>query len=203
MYDPSHFRRRVMTPRPWHPYAVSTRRTILLATVAVAVVVVGILTHRWFVDPHEDEPGSADAIFVLGGGGDRVGFALDLVRDGVSDTAVFASDFVESQGVWAARPCNDVRPDDVPESATFECHEPDPATTRGEARLLRDLATAHGWDTVVVVASTDQITRARRLIERCWDGELRLTGPDHDQPWPIRAFYEWGAGLKATVLRGC
>lgn len=182
---------------------MSTRRKILLSTLAVVVVAGSVLTVRWFVDPHKDDPGTADAIFVLGGGGDRVGFALDLVRDGVSDTAVFASEFVESQGVWAARPCNDVRPDDVPESATFECHEPDPATTRGEARLLRDLATERGWDTVVVVASTDQITRARRLVERCWDGEARFTGPDHDQPWPIRALYEWGAGLKATVLRGC
>lgn len=190
-------------PRHGTLNSVSTRRKTLLVPLAAMVVAGSVQTVRWFVDPSMDDPGTADAIFVLGGGGDRVGFALDLVRDGVSDTAVFASDFVESQGVWAARPCNDVRPDDVPESATFKCHEPDPATTRSEAFLLRDLAAEHGWDTVVVVASTDQITRARRLIERCWDGDLRLTGPDHDQPWPIRAFYEWGAGLKATVLRGC
>ena len=67
----------------------------------------------------------------------------------------------------------------------------------------RDLAPEHGWETVVVVASTDQITRARRLIERCWDGDARFTGPDHDDPWPIRALYEWGAGIKATLLRSC
>ena len=168
------------------------------------VLVVGaVLTERWFLHPDKDDPGQADAVFVLGGGGERVEFALDLVREGVATEVVFASEFVASEGVWAARPCNDVRPVDVPEEATFACHEPDPGTTRGEARLLRDLATSEGWETVVVVASTDQITRARRLIERCWDGELRLTGPNHDHPWPIRAAYEWGAGLKATVLRGC
>lgn len=182
---------------------VSTRRRILLSTLVALVVFGGVLTERWFVHPRTDDPGTADAIFVLGGGGDRVEFALDLVRDGVATDVVFASPFVESQGVWAAAPCNAARPRDVPDAATFACHEPDPGTTRGEARLLRDLAAEHGWETVVVVASTDQITRARRLIDRCWDGEVRLTGPDHDDPWPVRALYEWGAGIKATFLRGC
>jgi len=182
---------------------VSKRRRIVLSTLIAALVVGGVLTERWFVHPTKDQPGTADAIFVLGGGGERVEFALDLVRQGVTTEAVFASEFVTEEGVWAARPCNDVRPVDVPADATFTCHEPEPGTTRGEARLLRDLAAEHGWETVVVVASTDQVTRARRLIERCWDGDARLTGPDHRDPWPIRAIYEWGAGVKATLLRSC
>ncbi|MEZ5244776.1 MAG: ElyC/SanA/YdcF family protein [Acidimicrobiales bacterium] len=182
---------------------MSTRRRILLSTLAALVVLGGLLTERWFVHPHKDEPGTADAIFVLGGGGDRVGYALDLARDGVATEVVFASPFVASENVWAARPCNRVRPPRFSDEVTFTCYEPDPATTRGEARLLRDLAAERGWETVVVVASTDQITRARRLIARCWDGEVRVTGPDHDDPWPIRALYEWGAGIKATLLRGC
>ena len=182
---------------------MSTRRRIMLSTLAVVVVLGALLTERWFVHPHKDDPGTADAIFVLGGGGDRVEFAVDLVRDGVATDVVFASPFVESENVWAARPCNAIRPSDVPTAATFTCVEPHPGTTRGEARLLRDLAAEGGWETVVVVASTDQITRARRLIERCWDGDIRLTGPDHDDPWPVRALYEWGAGIKATVLRSC
>jgi len=172
-------------------------------SLAGLVIVLGVLTERWFVNPDVDEPGNADAIFVLAGGGPRVEYALELARAGVATEVVFASVFVESQGVWAARPCNSVRPRNMPEDTVFRCVEPDPETTRGEARLLRDLAAGEGWETVVVVASTDQITRARRLIERCWDGEIRVTGPTHDQPWPIRAFYEWGASLKATVLQGC
>jgi uncharacterized SAM-binding protein YcdF (DUF218 family) len=170
---------------------------------AVAIVVGAVLTERWFVHPRTDDPGTADAIFVLDGGGDRIGFTLELVRDGVATEVVFAAPFVASQGVWAARPCNSIRPENVPDAATFDCHTPEPGTTRGEARLLRDLATENGWETVVVVASTDQITRARRLISRCWDGEIRMTGPDHGTSWPIRALYEWGVGLKATLVRGC
>ncbi|MEQ8839655.1 MAG: ElyC/SanA/YdcF family protein [Acidimicrobiales bacterium] len=182
---------------------MSTRRRIVLSVAALVLVTGGLLTERWFVHPQTDDPGTADAIFVLGGGGDRVGFAVDLVREGVASEVVFASVYVEDEGVWAARPCNGRAPRNLADGVTFECREPEPGTTRGEARMLRDLATERGWETVVVVASTDQITRARRLIERCWDGEIRLTGPDHFDPWPVRALYEWGAGIKATLLRDC
>lgn len=179
----------------------STR--VLLLVLALLIVLLAVLTERWFVHPHKDDPGVADAIFVLGGGGDRVPYALDLVRDGVATEVVFASSFVEELDVWAARPCNTARTRRVPETTTFECFEPDPGTTRGEARLLRDLADERGWTSVVVVASTDQVTRARRLIGRCWSGDVRITGPDHHDPWPVRALYEWGAGIKATFVRGC
>jgi len=189
--------------RAWHPCGVSRPLRISLASLAVLIVVVGVLTERWFVNPRTDDPGTADAIFVLGGGGARVDYALDLVRDGVADDVVFASAFVDARQRWVVRPCNDARPEHVPDAAVIECIEPSPGSTRGEARLLRDLADDRGWESVVVVASTDQITRARRLIGRCWDGDVRLVGPPHDQAWPARAAYEWGAGLKATVLRGC
>lgn len=203
MYDPSQLPRRVSAPRQWHSEAVSNRRRILIALLGLIVLIFAVLTERWFVNPDQDDPGTADAIFVLDGGGDRIGFTLDLVRSGVATDAVFAAPFLTDRGLWAARPCNNVRPADVPEAATFRCFEPEPATTRGEAQLLATLAEENGWETVVVVASTDQTTRARRLIERCWDGEIRVTGPDHDHPWPVRALYEWAAGLKATFLRGC
>lgn len=179
------------------------RRVITIGLAVVALIVFAVLTDRWFVHPETDDPGRADAIFVLGGGGNRVQHAVELVREGVATEAVFASPFVEDEGVWAARPCNSRRPPGVPEGATFECFEPDPATTRGEARLLGELAEARGWESVVVVVSTDQVTRARRLIERCWDGEIRMVDVAHEDAWPLRAIYEWGAGLKATLVRGC
>ena len=153
--------------------------------------------------PRVDDPGQADAIYVLGGGGERVPYAVDLARLGVATEVVFASVFVEAQGVWSARPCNSVRPERVPDEVVFRCVQPDPLTTRGEAQMLAELADAEGWRTVVVVASTDQVSRARRLIDRCWDGDTRMVAVDHSQPWPVRAVYEWGASLKATIQRGC
>ncbi len=208
LYDPSRGPPEMMAPLeslrterisiPW-----SSRRRLALLFVAVAVVVIAVLTERWFVHPRTDDPGTADAVFVLGGGGDRIGLAVDLARQGVSTDIVFAAVYVEDQLVWSTRPCNHYRPPDVPETAVFRCAQPDPLTTRGEARLLADLADQEGWDEVVVVASTDQITRARRLISRCWDGEVRMVSVDHSDPWPIRALYEWGASVKATFLRAC
>lgn len=182
---------------------MSTRRRVAIGLAVLAVVSVGFLTNRWFVNPTTEDPGRADAIFVLGGGGNRVQYAVDLARDGVASEVVFASPFVEDEGVWAARPCNTRRPRGVPDETTFECFEPDPGTTRGEAQMLGEMAEARDWETVVVVVSTDQVTRARRLIERCWDGEVRMVDVDHDQAWWRRAVYEWGAGLKATFVRGC
>ena len=170
---------------------------------ALAVLLIVVGTERMFVHPRVDEPGRADAIYVLGGGGERVPYAVDLARLGVASEVVFASVFVESEGVWSARPCNSVRPERVPDDVVFRCVQPDPLTTRGEAQMLRDQAQREGWSSVVVVVSTDQVTRARRLIERCWDGDVRIVAVSHSQPWPVRAAYEWGASLKAAVIRGC
>lgn len=176
---------------------------VLLGVVGAAAAVFVILSYVWFVAPAEQEPEPADAIYVLGGGGERVEYALDLLRDGVSLNVVFSSAYVPSQSVWSARPCNTIPEPNVPDETVFECFEANPHTTRGEAQLLRDLAEERGWEKVVVVASTDQVTRARRLIERCWDGEVLITSVPHNQLLPVRVAYEWGAGMKATFLRGC
>lgn len=184
--------------------AVSRRRRTVTLILAVAFIGFGFLTERWFLHPRMDAPGRADVIFVLGGGGDRVPYALDLARSGVADEVVFASTYFPDVDYWATRPCNSRRPGGpIPAGVEIRCIETEPETTRGEARTIAQMAEDEGWRSVVVVASTDQITRARRLIGRCWDGDVRLTGPEHDQPWPMRAAYEWGATIKATFLRGC
>lgn len=177
--------------------------TSIAAVLAIGGLVVAALSYRWFVNPTRDDPGTADAIYVLGGGGGRVEHALDLLRSGVSLHIVFSSAWVDEQNVWSARPCNNKPTPDIPDGTVFECIEADPATTRGEAQLLAELAEERSWDTVVIVASTDQVTRARRLMERCWDGDMRFTSVAHDQAVPIRVAYEWGASIKATFLRGC
>ena len=68
-----------------------TRRRRIALGLVLTLLVFGLLTDRWFVNPTTQDPGTADAIFVLGGGGDRVPYAVDLVRDGVSDEVVFLS----------------------------------------------------------------------------------------------------------------
>ena len=201
VYDPS-----VATGKRRGTLSGMSRRRllrVLAVSTVVGAMLFAALSYVWFVDPTRDDPGTADVIYVLGGGGDRVPYAVDLVRDGVASTVVFSSVFVEDFNVWAARPCNGRPPRNLPEDTVFECLEADPGTTRGEAQLLAELVEERGWESVVVVASTDQVTRARRLIERCWDGDVRFVSVPHHQAVPIRVAYEWGASIKATFLRGC
>jgi uncharacterized SAM-binding protein YcdF (DUF218 family) len=183
-----------------------SRRRILAVLGAVGVIgslLFAALSYVWFLEPTRDDPGTADVIYVLGGGGDRIPYTLDLVRGGVASHVVFSSTFVVEENVWAARPCNSVRPRRIPDDTVLECLEADPPTTRGEAQMLAELVEERGWDEVVVVASTDQVSRARRLFERCWDGDMRFVSVPHHQSALIRVAYEWGASIKATFLRGC
>ena len=100
------------------------------------------------------------------------------------------------------RSCNS-RPERLAEEVALECLIPEPGTTRGEVREIARQAEARDWDEIVVVASTDQITRARILLARCWNGDARFTGPDHSDPWWVRVVYEAGATAKALTTTGC
>lgn len=166
----------------------------------VVIAVFGWLSYELFGDPTIDGPGQADAVVMLAGGGRRLERVVDLVNVGVTDTVVLASAWTPP--VWSARPCNS-GPSPFPDGTRILCFQPDPSTTRGEARFVADLADREGWDRVVVVASTDQVTRARMLFERCWDGQLAFVDVDHSQPFPVRVVYEWAAMAKAVVNSGC
>ena len=82
------------------------------------------------------------------------------------------------------------------------CPQPAPDTTRGEARMVRDLAARRGWRSVVVVTSTYHARRAQLLLGRCFDGQLQIVAaPPHEQwlrTW-ARANVELGGLLRALV----
>lgn len=176
-------------------------RTLAGAVLVAGVVWAGIVTGR-VLAPRLDDPASADAVIVLAGGGDRVGTGIELANGGVADELVFTSAWVADQGVWAARPCNS-GPAPTPPRVRIVCVEPRPATTRGEARLVADLARRRGWRSLVLVVSTDQAERARTLLDRCWDGEVAIVGVDHDQGPLRRLVHELGGWFVATVDRSC
>lgn len=178
-----------------------TRTRWIIAGVLLTIAIVfGWITIALFASPTVDDPGQADAIVMLAGGKRRLPKVVELVGDGVADTVVLASKWVPP--VWASSPCN-TRESPFGPGVRVLCFEPDPSSTRGEARFVAELAEAQGWDSLVVVASTDQVTRARMLFERCWDGELAIVGVDHHQPFPVRAVYEWAAMAKVLVNTGC
>ena len=113
---------------------------------------------------------------------------------------VYADPGRDSGSVTANRYCNGR------ESLGIEviCIDPQPAKTQGEARAAILLAEQRGWENLIVVASTDQVTRARRLFQRCGDVTLQMVDVEHTSSPMKRAVYEWGATLKSvTTKQGC
>ncbi|MCP5026111.1 MAG: YdcF family protein [Actinomycetia bacterium] len=171
----------------------------VLGLVGIAFLVV---TWRLFISPAPADltAAQADAVVVFDGGGPRVAEALRLIIDeGVSDTLVVSRNTEPGLPFQAHfELCDNGNP--IPAN----CFQPEPRTTRGEAQYVAALAEREGWDTIVLVTSTDQMVRARMMIERCWDGEVLATDVGHNQWASLRAAYEWGAMLKAfTVNLGC
>jgi uncharacterized SAM-binding protein YcdF (DUF218 family) len=84
------------------------------------------------------------------------------------------------------------------------CFDPQPRTTRGEARFVADLARRQGWRRIVLVATDEQATRASKLVERCWDGDVRVAAVSSGRSRPLRIAYEWAATVRALFSRrGC
>lgn len=211
MYDPSAIRHPVDPPSRAGillcvpdviTIEVRTLRRAAIAATSVSVLFV-ILTWIWFVSPSVDSPRSADAIVVLGGEGNRSRVARNLVADGVADEVWISSLWIPPADFWDETACKPPgRGWPIPDAAV-ECFEASGGDTRGEARAIAEIAQREGWTSIAVVATTDQVTRARRLIERCYDGEILMVDTSHPDPLLLRIIYEWGAGLETTIRRGC
>lgn len=177
------------------------RRIATATIVAVAALVFLLLTNRWFLSPAvAANPIPADAIIVLAGGGDRTSKGAELAAKGLAPVIVYADPGRDTGSVTANRYCNGR------ESLPVEiiCVDPQPAKTQGEARAAMTLAEQRGWENLIVVSSTDQVTRARRLLNRCGEATLQMVDVEHASSPIKRAVYEWGATLKSvTTKRGC
>ena len=172
------------------------RRNLLAAGLAVAVVVVValvVVNLQLFVYPASSTPAHADAVVVLAGGdGERLDRGLDLVRTGVAPTLVAST--------GPERLCNN--------RYEFEviCFLPDPDDTRGEAEAIGRLADEQGWDHIVLVTSDYHATRARILVERCFDGRVDVSvAKNRKGPlsllWAIG--HEWGGLVETTIHEDC
>jgi uncharacterized SAM-binding protein YcdF (DUF218 family) len=164
------------------------RRRTVVSVLAGAVVTVIAAQVVLFVLPAGDAPTRADVVIVLAGPGERLERGEQLVAEGFADVLVVATETPENCSPDAPR--------------VQICFEPDPPTTRGEAREIAALAREHGWNDVLVVAQNEQARRARIRLERCL-GEVDLTVVTV-RATPVesafRVVYESGALLKALVL---
>ena len=56
------------------------------------------------------------------------------------------------------------------------CFRAEPYSTQGEAEMIARLARERKWAGVDVVTSRFHVFRAKRMIERCYSGRLRVVG---------------------------
>ncbi|BBZ32033.1 YdcF family protein [Mycolicibacterium confluentis] len=170
----------------------------LVALLLAAVVVVGVAGYPVFVSPQVDDVRAADAILVVGGDGPeaRVRHGLDLARQGWARHVVLSS-----PGGQVAKYCSLDDP-----AFTVECFDPKPRSTLGEARELGRLAKERGWRTVIVVTYPPHISRARFIMDKCFDGELIMSAAPLDLSVPYWAWmyvYQSAGYAKAFLQSGC
>jgi hypothetical protein len=166
-----------------------------LAVMAAIVVAFCAVTARLLVWPAQGMPARVSAIVMLAGPGDRLPVALKLAREHRAPVLAVSRG---NQGYGG--PC----PSPVP-GVKLICFEPSPATTQGEAAALGRMARQFRWNSVVLVTTRTQDTRARIITERCFGGSTYVvTAPLPLGQWPYVIAYGWGALFKAVfVVRSC
>jgi hypothetical protein len=169
------------------------RRTLTaVVSLVLAFVIVTALLLVW---PVQGMPTQVSAIVMLAGPGDRMPVALRLASEHRAPVLVVSQGF-EGYG----SPCPP-----RPPGMTLICFDPSPADTRGEAEYVGRLARQYHWNSLVLVVSRPQATRARLLMERCFSGPVYVsTAPLPLRSWPYQIAYGWGALAKALALnRSC
>jgi hypothetical protein len=164
----------------------------------IAAVIGGIPV---YVRPQIDRLRHADAIFILGGYRDlRYSFGLELGMQGWAPNVVVSNPRGKDDP-WLTDYC-------ATRHAGFDlkCFSPDPPTTKGEGRELHRLASQFGWRTVIVVTYRPQISRARFILEHCFDGDLAMAAsPDHlpAHRWVFEYVYQTAGYARAVLQPGC
>ncbi|MCU1480128.1 MAG: hypothetical protein JWQ19_914 [Subtercola sp.] len=148
--------------------------------------------------PATDAPVKTDVIFVIGPvTPTRMAIAEQMLDEGVSDNLAI-SESGPFNSILAM--CNGHY------AYTVYCQKPDPFTTQGEARYLRDLTAAHGWRSATIITSTLHVTRSRILMSRCFTGTLSMvadTTPLSIKQWLYQYAYQSAAFAKVLVDESC
>jgi hypothetical protein len=175
------------------------RRLVVSACLLLIVAVISGLPV--YVRPQIDRLRHADAILVLGGFEDpRYSDGLDLGLQGWAPNLV-VSNARGASDVWERNFCAV-----PPPRLDVHCFVPDPPTTLGEGRELRRLARQYGWRTVIIVTFRPHISRARYILERCFDGALVMVEAPTHIPVPRWAFeyvYQTAGYARAVLQPGC
>lgn len=188
-----------------------------LGVVLLCLLITGITgagLWRAVFHPTVDQPADpADALLVLGPVDAKLADAVRLMEGGTAGTLVISDQDQRSGQLGECRaavlrmateagwPAD--RSDDL------FCFRPVPVTTQGEAMGIGELGAQRGWDSLHVLAYPEHISRARVLVDRCWNGQSHyLAAPGgpasagQQDAW--NAFwYQSGALVKAGLTPGC
>jgi uncharacterized SAM-binding protein YcdF (DUF218 family) len=175
------------------------RRFMASACLLLTAAVIGALPV--YVRPQIDRVRHADAIFILGGYGDRrYSFGLELGMQGWAPNVVVSNPRGKDDQ-WLTHYCATRHT-----AFEFDCFSPDPPTTKGEGRELHRLASLYGWRTVIVVTFRPHISRARFILEHCFDGDLvMVASPDRlsARDWVSEYVYQTAGYARAVLQPGC
>lgn len=170
-------------------------------TAAVAVIAVVLAGLPVYVFPQSDESEPVDAVFVIGPATfDRIRAARAMIDEGDTTTLIVSVDDPDSDRSYVQKVCD---PDQAEEVI---CLRPDPYTTQGEARALRDLAAENGWTSVMVLTQTPHVLRTRILFERCFTRQVDVQavgGPRDLGQWAWQYLYQTGAFMKVALNQDC
>ena len=169
------------------------RRALILAV----LLLFGAAELRVFVWPPSDAPRRTDLVVVLGPWQQlsRPATGAALVRR-YPGTRLLIS-------VYNMGECPMLRK--MTGDPAADCFVPDPFTTRGEARGATFYAREHGFRSMTVVTTSDQLVRAGVRFDRCIDAPIRFVKAESSLRFRlVRLFYQNAAMVKAQVLeRGC
>jgi hypothetical protein len=177
-------------PRRWR---LVPRWLVSLCVLLIAAVMAGLPV---YVRPQTDALRHADAILVLGGrDDDRYPFGIGLGEQGWAPIVVLSIDR------WRTGFCA------TPHlHLNLRCFIADPPTTKGEAQELHRLAANYGWRTIIVITSRPHISRARFILEQCFDGNLVMVdSPAHQSAigWAYQYIYQTAGYARAVLEPGC
>lgn len=179
------------------------RPVAVIATLASFWAVAGIFL---YVAPPADQPKHADVLFVLGPPDDRISYAEQLMHRGYAHTLAVSSP-IGQDGRFEAAICGAQR------SYRIICFKPDPFTTQGEARALKNLSNQYGWKSANVLTAQFHVTRARVIVNRCYAGDLRMVADrtglplisltDPSYSWAYQYLYQTAAFVKVAIHPDC
>jgi uncharacterized SAM-binding protein YcdF (DUF218 family) len=174
------------------------RLLVSLCLMLTIAVVAGLPV---YVRPQVDRLHHADAILVLGGPNyRRYPFGLDLGAQGWAPNVVISNPN-GADDPWLTHFC------ETPQAGfDLHCFIPNPPTTKGEGRELRRLASQHGWRTVIVVTLRPHVSRARFILQQCFDGELVMVAIPVQLSvfeWAFHYAYQTAGYVRAMLQPGC